>query len=106
VSFSLKRDELTSICADTLTALKAMISSALSSAGLTAADVHGIELLGGGSRMQVVQAAISGIFDAGVVVGAKFDDCSVALGASLLLAHNTPSLPTEGTVLTSSYCCC
>ena len=83
VTFTMKRDELSTIGASLLTSLQSLIHSALAQAGLTAADVHGIELLGGGVRMQIVQAAIAQMFPPSIVMGAKLDDCSVALGASL-----------------------
>jgi molecular chaperone DnaK (HSP70) len=96
VTLSLRREELSTICAAPLAALRALILQALSMAGVDVSEVHGVELLGGGGRMQAVQAVVSSLFDASVVVGAKLDDCSVALGASLLLVNNVPSMVVEG----------
>lgn len=97
----MRREELSEVGAEPLTALKSTIQQALSSAGVDGKEVHGIELLGGGSRMQVVQSAIASLFGSDVVVGAKLDDCSVALGASLLLSQNISSLPVEVEGMTS-----
>ena len=105
----MKRDELSTIGASLLTSLQSLIHSAFAQAGLTAADVHGIELLGGGVRMQIVQAAIAQMFPPSIVMGAKLDDCSVALGASLRccqgLAEPSSSIKEtgRGTVIISSY---
>jgi molecular chaperone DnaK (HSP70) len=43
-----------------------------------------VEVLGGGVRMQIVQQAIVEVMGEGTILGAKFDDSSVALGAALL----------------------
>ena len=96
----MRREELSEVCAEPLSTLKSVITGALSSAGVGSKDVHGIELLGGGSRMQIVQSAIASLFESDVVIGAKLDDCSVALGASLLLAQNSPPLAVEVVGLT------
>ena len=58
----------------------------LNEANIEASDVDVIELLGGGSRMQIVQqVVITDIFGSDVDVGAKLDDSSLALGAALIV---------------------
>ena len=101
VTLSMRRDELSEVCAEPLSALKSLITEALTSAGVSSNDIHGIELLGGGSRMQVVQNAVASQFEGDVVVGAKLDDCSVALGASLLLAQNASPLVVDSAGLSN-----
>jgi len=57
VSFSLKRDDLTAMCADLLARFKALLGKALAAAGAVdesgKAQVAAVEVLGGGVRMQV-----------------------------------------------------
>ena len=67
ISFSLKRDELTSICAEPLRALEGLVRAAVSDAGLGEQNPAGaggvfVEILGGGMRMQVAQNVLLGVF--------------------------------------------
>lgn len=83
----MRRDEFASLCSELLERFKALIRSALASAGITAEDMNtigAIELVGGGVRMPSVQAAIMEILGDSLPLGAKFDDASVALGAALV----------------------
>lgn len=92
MNFSMKRDEFASISADLLAKFQELIRSALTSAGiecspgdaLPESTIAGIEILGGGSRMPIVQNILQKFFFQGIPLGAKFDDASVALGAALL----------------------
>jgi hypothetical protein len=89
VNFSLKRDEMSSMCSELLSRFKSLISKALKEAGINGegsygTDITAVEVLGGGVRMQIVQQAIIEVMGEGTVLGAKFDDSSVALGAALL----------------------
>lgn len=64
ISFSLKRDELTSICAEPLRALEGLVRAAVAEAGLDDPNAGGVfvEILGGGMRMQVAQNVLLGVF--------------------------------------------
>merc|ERR1711871_1041578 len=53
---------------------------------IAASDVSAVEILGGGLRMQIVQAIVTEIFGAGMALGAKLDDGSVAYGAALAVS--------------------
>ena len=109
VSFTLKRDDLNRLGASLLERFRAMIKDQLLK-GMSAgeiASVGAVEVLGGGVRMQVVQAVICEIFKDNKNInnvtgpgttaaspitshkslGAKLDDGSVALGAALIAAN-------------------
>jgi hypothetical protein len=98
VNFSLKRDEMQTICEELLNRFKALLQSALHRAGIEADQIYAIEIVGGGARMPTVQAVLSGMFGADTPLGAKLDDGSVALGAALVSTRvatgNAP--PVEG----------
>ena len=53
MSFSLKRDDLSSLCAELLERFKQLIRKSIEAAGLQAEQLSGVEVLGGGIRMQV-----------------------------------------------------
>merc|ERR1711871_1154454 len=84
-NFKMNRKELGEMCAPLLSKLNKMMQSTLDNANIKATDVDVIELLGGGSRMQIVQqVVITDIFGNNIDVGAKLDDSSLALGAALI----------------------
>jgi tetratricopeptide (TPR) repeat protein len=99
VSFSLRREELAAICAEPLLELQNLVRAALAAAaspeggapegveGSNAGPVSiaAAEILGGGMRMQVAQAALLEALGEGVSIGAKFDDGSAALGGCILV---------------------
>jgi len=66
-----------------VSSFKALLLKALTQAG-SPSTVTAVEVVGGGTRMPVLQQAIVAQFGEGVQLGAKFDDASVALGAALL----------------------
>ncbi len=85
-NFKMNRRDLAEICAPLLSKLNALMKSTLNEANIEASDVDVIELLGGGSRMQIVQqVVITDVFGSDVDVGAKLDDSSLALGAALIV---------------------
>jgi molecular chaperone DnaK (HSP70) len=89
ISFTMRRDDFANACKDILDKFKDLIISAITSAGVTLPlsdhnDIAAVEILGGGVRMQIVQAAIFDIVGKDTHLGAKFDDGSIALGAALL----------------------
>lgn len=47
-------------------------------------DIGAVEIVGGGTRMPIVQSAIHEALTITHQLGAKFDDASVALGAALV----------------------
>lgn len=63
-TFSLKRDELSALCSQPLMEFKDLLRSVLPAApeALGVGAVAGVEVLGGGVRMQLVQAAIAEVF--------------------------------------------
>ena len=84
-NFKMNRKELGEMCVPLLSKLNKMMQSTLDNANIKATDVDVIELLGGGSRMQIVQqVVITDIFGNNIDVGAKLDDSSLALGAALI----------------------
>ena len=83
ITLPLKREEMSTFCGSLLARFKELIVGALRKASLDAGDVYAVEVLGGGSRMQVVQQVISEVFGAEMPLGAKFDDSSIALGAAI-----------------------
>ncbi len=106
VSFKLTRDELEKLAQPQLETFKKMLVEDLL-AGMSAreiAEVAGVEILGGGSRMTVVQTIICNIFrdnkninnttgpgttaaspiTSAKALGAKLDDGSIGLGAALI----------------------
>jgi len=85
MSFSLTRGSLQAMCAGLLTRLKnELIQALLAQCSLETCEL--VEVLGGGSRMQVVQAVILEVLGDGChnILGAKMDDGSIALGGTLL----------------------
>jgi len=85
IQMALKRDEMSQLCHSLLERFQKLLLDTLSKAGVSSGDVFAVEVLGGGMRMQVVQAIISSIFGAEMPLGAKFDDASVGLGASIVV---------------------
>jgi len=85
-SFSLTRDKLAEICGDILTKFREHLNTALKNCDISASDVSAVEILGGGLRMQIVQAMVTEIFGADMALGAKLDDSSVAYGAALAVS--------------------
>jgi len=84
LTFSLRRDELASLCAPLLSRFKGLISDTLAAVGLSAGGgLAAVEVLGGGVRMQIVHEAIEE-FSGKLPLGAKLDDGSLAVGAALL----------------------
>ena len=81
--------DLSKLCADLLARFKALVTKALSAAG-GAQGIAAVEVLGGGVRMQVVQAVVQQVVGEHLPLGAKLDDASCALG--VLLSH--PALST------------
>ncbi len=89
MAFTLTRDAMSRLAAKPLRDIKILLEKVLVSAGITATDIHAIEITGGGVRMQVVQAIILDMFSGSIgtgtnALGAKLDDGSVALGAALV----------------------
>ena len=93
VKLDLSRDELATLGAATTEKLATLLSTLLAAAP---SPLVGVELVGGGTRMPIVQAVVAEALaasDAGSALtaggaelrfGAKLDDASVALGAALL----------------------
>jgi len=84
MSFSLRRDELSSLCGALLNRFKGLIREIIKETNISVEAVSNVEVLGGGVRMQVVQAAIWEVLGEGKPLGAKLDDVSIALGGALL----------------------
>jgi len=80
VNFQLTRAELSSVCDGVLQRLRNLITDVLAAAGLSGPQpVAAVEIVGGGVRMQVVQAVVSSIIGEDIPLGAKLDDNSIAL---------------------------
>jgi len=75
------REELNTLSAELLDRLKAPCQQALEDAGLTAADIEEVLLVGGMSRSPAVQAAVEEIFEQPASKAANPDEV-VALGAA------------------------
>lgn len=84
VSFSLTRSEMISSCSNELQKFKELLLQAIAQSGVDISEIDNVEILGGGVRMPIIQAAILEVFSSCKVLGGKFDDSTVALGASLL----------------------
>jgi len=89
VNFTMRRDDFGTVCKDILGKFKELIISTISNAGFSLPlsnnnEIAAVEILGGGVRMQIVQAVIFDIVGKDTHLGAKFDDGSIALGAALL----------------------
>ena len=83
LTFTLRREELSSLCAPIMTRFKGLISNTLAAAGVgEAGGLAAVEVLGGGVRMQIIHEAILE-FAGDLPLGAKLDDGSVAVGAAL-----------------------
>lgn len=101
VNFTMRRDDFANVCKDILGKFKDLITSTLSNAGVSLPlnndnEIGAVEILGGGVRMQIVQAVIFDIVGKDTHLGAKFDDGSIALGGALL-ATAASSNATEST---------
>lgn len=63
VNFTLKRDELSDICAAPLQQLRSMLSATVAKTGISVGDSSVcVEILGGGMRMQVSQQIVHEVF--------------------------------------------
>jgi len=103
LNFSLRREDLSSINTVLLEQFKKLIITALTNANISLVDNNNdsnnntnnkplVEVMGGGVRMQVVQNAINQVFGENTVLGAKFDDSSVALGAALIVSKKNSAI--------------
>jgi len=94
-NFSLSRDDLSTSCAELLGRIQSLCKDALSKAQSLMNDtpISSIELMGGGSRMPLVQNILKEEFG-DVLIGQKLDDSSAAYGAVLLQSKiNNPYVP-------------
>lgn len=90
MTLALKRAELAGLAAPQLSRLADAVRSVISKAQAQdpqggAPAVQVVELLGGGSRLPAVQALLNELFPF-AVLGARFDEASVAVGAALVAA--------------------
>jgi heat shock protein 4 len=82
-TLKMNRTELKERGRDLLSAIAAQVRVTIAEGRADAIDIRRIELTGGGSRMQVVQDALTEIFPS-LSFGAKLDDSTLAVGAALL----------------------
>jgi len=112
VSFTLKRDDLSQLGAGLLNRFRSLLKDQLLK-GMSDKDINdvaAVEVLGGGVRMQVVQAVICEVFknnnninntiqstitDGVKMLGAKLDDGSVALGAAMIASHQRAQMAAD-----------
>ena len=86
-TFKMSRNDLTTASADLLARVEALISDALQDCGVATSEIKGVELVGGGSRMVVVQeATVLKMFGKDMPLHAKLDDTSGCVGAALIAA--------------------
>ncbi|KAL3906606.1 MAG: hypothetical protein SGPRY_010489 [Prymnesium sp.] len=92
VNIKLSREELAELIAPLIARLKGCFVSVLEAEAVATISLDGVEAVGGGMRMPVVQAAVSEALSsskAGCAIatdkfGAKLDDASLAVGAALI----------------------
>jgi molecular chaperone DnaK (HSP70) len=78
------------------------INAALEKAGKKAADLSAVEIVGGGTRIPLVQTVISNVLD-GKQLGRTLDSAgSVAIGSTLMAAILSPEIELEYTVENAS----
>ena len=77
VTLSLKREEFMMICKDLLTSFQEAVKKTTNGQTIAA-----VEIFGGTSRMPILQTSITEVTGINIL-GAKFDDGSIALGAGL-----------------------
>ena len=82
------QEDLLQANADYFARLRAMLSDLRD-----ASQVDIVEIVGGGTRMQVVKDALRDIFGEGTPVGQKLDDASIAYGAALLAMPSPDKVP-------------
>lgn len=83
ITLRMGRDEFAKVCASCNDRLAAMLSAVRQGADGEALAVHAAEACGGGCRMPHIQAMLSAQLASPVVLGAKLDDTSSAMGAVL-----------------------
>jgi len=98
MNFSLKRDEFAKLSATLLEKFQQLLTQVVTDANLTPADISAIEIVGGGSRMPILQDKLRHMFGE-LPLGAKLDDSAVAVGAALTSAQRSAaSSPTPDDV--------
>jgi len=99
-TFKFSRNQLIEVGDALLRRLEALVAQALEAAGVDASAIQGVELVGGGSRMPVVQeAAITKFFGGDIPLHAKLDDSSTSIGAALLSVERAAGAALEAPVL-------
>lgn len=87
---NVKRTDFELWSADLLAKVLLPIEEALADANLTKADLHGVEIIGGGVRMPKVQAILSEYFGAGLPLGLHLNgDEAMALGGAFVAANRS-----------------
>jgi molecular chaperone DnaK (HSP70) len=92
------RDEFEERCAPIANRIVALVSDALDSAGVAAADLHAIEMMGGASRTPMITTKLSDIVGRTVDRTLNTDD-SGALGAGMLAARLSGRFRVKGFAL-------
>jgi len=90
ISISLTRSEMAEACSSAVQRLGEVIDEAVQASKIDLAGLTSVEILGGGSRMPMVQEVLT--LKLGVeTFGQKLDDASLAFGAALIASAETPA---------------
>lgn len=84
VHFSLRRDEMMTICASLLDRLRSLLGRVVTDATGGEGAIDAIEVVGGGMRMPIIQSLLLQIVGDDKALGAKLDDGALSVGAALL----------------------
>ncbi|ODQ65928.1 heat shock protein-like protein SSE1 [Nadsonia fulvescens var. elongata DSM 6958] len=91
VSSSMKREELEEYVQPLLNRLHVPIEAALKSAGITAAELDTVEVIGGSSRIPSIKDKLAEIFDKPLSFTLNQDE-AIARGAAFICAIHSPTL--------------
>ncbi|EDQ84623.1 uncharacterized protein MONBRDRAFT_39191 [Monosiga brevicollis MX1] len=84
VALKVQRDGFNAACADRMAPLAAILEELLSSANLSAADIEGVELVGGGTCVPLVQSTIESVLGEGKLRTTLDRSHAVAIGTAVL----------------------
>jgi molecular chaperone DnaK (HSP70) len=102
VRISVSRSELAEISAPIIDKIKKMVAEVIEASGVVPTEFSSVEILGGGTRIPMVQEAIMEVMqNNNLVFGQKLDSSAIAYGSALLmksyLSHSSKETATDNT---------
>uniref|UniRef100_A0A6T6BMI4 Uncharacterized protein n=1 Tax=Compsopogon caeruleus TaxID=31354 RepID=A0A6T6BMI4_9RHOD len=98
----MKREDLEALITPLCKSLETLCRRALESAGLTAADIHSVEIVGGSSRIPAFKQAIETVFGGNLRTTLNADEC-IARGCAMMGAILSPAFKVREYKLVDVY---